>query len=129
MLARLIVCLLLTSAMGAQGQAVNWHLVQGDPGNAAVDTVLVDPVPAERDGAMRTLYVRVSRATPRTSWDGVPHRSYDSTVLFDCGRNTARYLVIAPPSSGGTLMADRVHRNEYHRPIRVRIGAFAAAVL
>src|SRR5436190_9329518 len=81
--------------MGAQGQAVNWHLVQGDPGNAAVDTVLVDPVPAERDGAMRTLYVRVSRATPRTSWDGVPHRSYDSTVLFDCGRNTARYLVIA----------------------------------
>jgi hypothetical protein len=36
------------------------------------------------------LKVRVSRSADRTSWDGVPYRSYESTVLFDCVNRTAR---------------------------------------
>src|SRR3954471_15837778 len=96
MLPRLIVCVLLVPALQAQGEVINWHLVHGDPADVAVNTILVDPVPAERsEASMRTLYVRVSRAVARTSWEGVPYRSFESTVLFDCRRNTARYLAIA----------------------------------
>jgi hypothetical protein len=36
--------------------------------------------------------IRVSRSKPRTSWDGVPYRSYISTVQFDCANKSARYL-------------------------------------
>ncbi len=38
--------------------------------------------------------VRVSRATPRTSSDGVPYQSYESQVVFDCFNHVARYSTL-----------------------------------
>lgn len=77
----------------AFSQAV-WLTITGAPENPSLNTVQVDPVPLERGEDQRTMRVRVSRATQRMSWDGVPYRSYESNVLFDCRDNTARYLTI-----------------------------------
>jgi len=68
-----------------------WLTVTGDPSNPAVNTIQVDPTPLEAHGNVRAMLVRVSRSQTRTSWDGVPYRSYESRVLFDCQQMTARY--------------------------------------
>lgn len=70
----------------------NWFNVMGDPQDPAVNTVEVDPTPVAVNGELKTMKIRVSRSAQRTSWDGVPYRSYTSTVLFDCASKTARYL-------------------------------------
>ena len=77
----------------AQAQTV-WFTVVGEPANPAVNTVQVDPTPVDSTDTTRTMRVRVNRSEVRTSWDGVPYRSYESDVLFDCRANTARYLAI-----------------------------------
>lgn len=69
-----------------------WFTVLGDPQEPAVNTIEVDPVPIFVQGEVRTMKIRVSRSTPRTSWDGVNYRSYTSTVSFDCANKSARYL-------------------------------------
>jgi len=101
MLKTTMLATLLTGA-GAMAQAQSpaqpvtssplWFTVMGDPDNAGLNTVQVDPI--DHDGDPRTMRVRVSRSAPRTSWDGVPYRSYTSTVSFDCEKSTARYLRI-----------------------------------
>lgn len=68
-----------------------WFGVMGDAQDPAVNTIEVDPVPLSVKGEVRTMRIRVSRSTPRTSWDGVPYRSYISTVQFDCANKIARY--------------------------------------
>ena len=85
--------LLLLAAPAAFSQGA-WFTVLGDPANPAINTIQVDPAPVEVSGNTRKLRVRVNRSADRTSWDGVPYRSYDSTVLFDCVGNTARYVQI-----------------------------------
>jgi len=69
-----------------------WLTVAGNAEDPAANTIQVDPAPVEVKEGMRIMRVRVSRSTQRTSWDGVPYRSYESTVLFDCTQNNARYL-------------------------------------
>jgi hypothetical protein len=71
-----------------------WLTILGDPTSANVDTIQVDPIPVSVSGDYRTMRVRVNRATKRTNWDGIPYRSYESTVVFDCASNTARYIEI-----------------------------------
>jgi hypothetical protein len=71
-----------------------WLSIVGDPMDAAVDTVQVDPVTFNRAGALRTVRVRVNRATERKSWDGEVYRSYNAEVQIDCGARTGRYLSI-----------------------------------
>jgi len=83
----------LLSWTAVQAQTV-WFTVAGDPANAALNTVQVDPVPVDVKDGVRTMRVRVSRSLPRTSWDGVPYRSYESLVVFDCAKDSARYLSI-----------------------------------
>lgn len=86
----LIYCgLLCCSLLHAE---TSWFTVTGDPANPAVSTVEVDPTPVSVQEERRSMRIRVSRSTQRTSWDGVPYRSYVSTVLFDCTSNTARYV-------------------------------------
>ena len=68
-----------------------WFNIVGDPEDAAVNTVEVDPTPVSVNGSTRVLRVRVSRSAERVTWDGVPYRSYVSEVVFDCAGNTARY--------------------------------------
>ncbi|MES2999460.1 MAG: surface-adhesin E family protein [Pseudomonadota bacterium] len=69
----------------------SWLTITGDVGNSSVNTIQVNPAPVEARGQFKTLQVRVSRSVQRTSWDGVPYRSYESTVVFDCSQRTARY--------------------------------------
>jgi hypothetical protein len=82
---------LLGSASMLHAQAA-WFTVLGDPQEPAVNTIEVDPVPVSVQGEVRTMKIRVSRSTQRTSWDGVHYRSYASTVLFDCANKSARYV-------------------------------------
>ena len=71
-----------------------WFTVMGDPKDPGVNTIEVDPVPVAVQGELRTMKIRVSRSLARTSWDGVPYRSYTSTVQFDCAHKNARYLAL-----------------------------------
>jgi hypothetical protein len=71
-----------------------WLTVLGDPLDIAVDTVEVDPRPVAVNAHLRTMRVRVNRAAPRASREGVPYRSFDSQVVFDCANMTARYAAI-----------------------------------
>ena len=86
--------LFLIGACGlAQAQSA-WFNVLGDPLDASVNTVEVDPTPVSISGETRIMRVRVSRSADRVNWDGVPYRSFVSEVLFDCTQNTARYMSI-----------------------------------
>jgi hypothetical protein len=86
----LLVLFALPAAWGGDA----WLTIVGDPTNAVVDTIQVDPIPVSVSGDLRTMRVRVNRVSERNNWDGIPYRSYESSVLFDCGSNTARYLEI-----------------------------------
>ena len=88
-----VACGLLLGASLAFGQA-SWFTVTGDPANPAVNTIEVDPSPLSVTVEAQTMRVRVSRDKLRKSWEGVPYRSYESDVVFDCGNKTARYATI-----------------------------------
>ena len=97
--------LLMLSLCAAAAQA-EWLTIMGDPANAQVNTVQVDPVPVAVSGEERTLRVRVNRSAPRVNRDGIAYRSFDATVLFDCAVNTARYVDISfysQPAWSGTV--------------------------
>lgn len=89
-----IVALLCISACSWVQAKPAWLTVLGDPADLAVDTIEVDPVPVSPPGQPRIMNVRVSRSEPRISWDGVPYRSYESKVLFECDNHKARYVSI-----------------------------------
>ncbi|SEB24197.1 surface-adhesin E family protein [Variovorax sp. YR216] len=68
-----------------------WFTVTGNPADASMDTVQVDPVATHVEGQFRTMNVRVSRARQRFNWENVPYRSYESKVVFDCRARKAGY--------------------------------------
>jgi hypothetical protein len=68
-----------------------WFTVAGSGTDPGADTVQVDPVAVGTDSGWRTMKVRVSRSTPRKNWEGVPYRSYESLVAFDCRAGRAQY--------------------------------------
>lgn len=132
--------LLLVLAWPAVHAQTPWLTVMGDPTNAGVDTIEVDPIPVSVEGDHRTMRVRVSRSSQRTNWDGIPYRSYESTVLFDCVSNTARYLEIKfymqpswkgephkaasyPGSMPRWMLFGEVDPNPYQRIIHAACGA------
>jgi hypothetical protein len=82
---------LVATQVEAQTQ---WFTVTGDPRNAAVDTVEVDPVAIETDGSIKTMNVRVNRSAKRLNWESVPYRSYESKVVFNCRARKADYLFV-----------------------------------
>ena len=82
------------AAASAQGQA-QWFTIEGDVKHPAADVIEVDVRSLSRDGDHRSMALRVSRATRRSSWDGVPYRSYTAEVVFDCAEKTARYKSLA----------------------------------
>ncbi|MGJ7509299.1 surface-adhesin E family protein [Variovorax sp. GT1P44] len=85
--------LVLLGLIACQAQAqTNWFTVTGNPRDASVDTVEVDPVAIRTNGTLKTMNVRVSRARQRTNWEKVPYRSYESRVVFDCRARKAEYL-------------------------------------
>lgn len=69
----------------------SWFTVVGNPDDPAVDTVQVNPVAIRIVGERKTMNVRVSRSQDRANWEGVPYRSYDARVVFDCRLKKAEY--------------------------------------
>ena len=88
------IILWLASSVSAFAQTP-WFTISGDPATAQANTIQVDPASIEGGEAVRTMKLRVNRATQRTSWDGVPYRSYVSEVHVDCRARTARYAFIS----------------------------------
>ncbi len=88
-----VTALFVSGCIGAAAHAQGeWFTVTGDPADASVDTVQVDPVAVAVDGTSKTMNVRVNRATARINWDAVPYRSYDARVVFDCQTRQANYV-------------------------------------
>ena len=87
-----VLALLTASVAGAENR---WFTMEGDSKNAALDTVEVDTLSLSRDAENRSMNLRVSRSTQRTSWEGVPYRSYTAQVVFNCAQQTARYKWLA----------------------------------
>lgn len=111
------------SLWGAPAAPTTWFTVMGDPADPAVNTIEVDPTPIAANGDMRAMQVRVSRALQRTSWDGVPYRSYVSTVLFDCADKSAKYVTLAfyvQPLWKGEPHKTVTYPNEVVRPMEFR---------
>jgi hypothetical protein len=75
-----------------------WFTVVGDPLDKAADTVQVDPdrvAPAENangNATSKAMNLRVNRSAPRFNWEGIPYRSYESRVVFDCQSRRASYV-------------------------------------
>ena len=137
MLKRLILLLLALPAAYAQ---TPWLTIMGDPGDPSVNTIQVDPVPLSVSDGQRTMRIRVSRSAERVNWDGIPYRSYESTVLFDCLSNTGRYLEIRfymqpgwmgeihkavtyPSTMPRWMLFREVEPNPYQRIINAACGA------
>jgi len=107
----------------AQPAQANWFNVLGDPKDAAVNTIEVDPIPVAVNGDLRTMKIRVSRSVQRTSWDGVPYRSYTSTVLFDCASKKAQYLSLdfyMEPAWKGASHKTSTYTADVKRPMEFR---------
>ena len=68
-----------------------WFTVAGNPDDPAADTVQVDPVAVMLAGERRTMNLRVSRSQDRANWEGVPYRSYEARVAFECRAKKAEY--------------------------------------
>lgn len=105
--------LCLMGASWAHAQAT-WFTVIGDDRDGALDTIQVDPE-SMTSGDIRTLRVRVNRAAMRTSWDGIPYRSYRSLVRFDCVNRSARYISI-------TYFMSPLWAGESHRTVDYTTG-------
>lgn len=89
----------VTVASLAHAQApvqIQWFTVAGNPGDAASNTVQVDPVAIGVEGdsrpASKRMNVRVNRSAERVNWDNIPYRSYESQVVFDCQARRAAYV-------------------------------------
>jgi len=88
-----LMLLLLLGSVGAPAFAqTRWFTVTGNLQDPAVNTVQVDPVAVATTADRRIMNVRVSRSADRVNWDGVPYRSYESQVAFDCRAGKAEYL-------------------------------------
>ena len=80
------------AAVGAAGE---WLTVVGDmsqPSNVSKDAVQVNPGSVSDASGLRTMQLRANHAENRVSWDGVPYRSFNAVVEFDCENKTARYV-------------------------------------
>jgi hypothetical protein len=89
---KLLVALGLVACQ-SQAQTV-WFTVMGNPDDASLNTIQVDPKPEDAAEGLKAMRIRVSRSTARNSWEGTPYRSYEARVMFDCPRKSAKYLSI-----------------------------------
>ena len=91
---RSLPCLLVVwawVALGSAHAAPTWLTFIGDPTQPAVDTVEVDASSAVTFGKARLVGIRVNRAKDRMALDKQPFRSYESLVVIDCDKRTARH--------------------------------------
>lgn len=86
-----------------------WFTVIGNPADPVADTVQVDPLAARSHSDVRLMGVRVSRASQRRNWEGLPYRSYMAEVAFDCRAGRAEYRRVsfhAQPLWQGPVLKD-----------------------
>ena len=72
--------------------AAEWFTIVGDPQDAAVDTVEVDPTSIMGVGDLKLVKMRANRSATRQNPRGVKFRSFESIAEFDCARRSARYV-------------------------------------
>lgn len=86
--------LLIAAALSAAAAptAESWLTIVGEPGAPGSHYIQVNPAQIDIRGDMRTIPVRINRATTWTTEDGIQFRSVEAEVLIDCDRQTARYL-------------------------------------
>ena len=89
---KIIVLLLSCVCLSARAQSEWLTVSAADSSNIDTDIVEVDADSVAGKSGLRSMDIRVSRAKLRTSWDGVPYRSYTATVLIDCIAKTGRYV-------------------------------------
>lgn len=100
-----------------------WFTVIGDPAEATADTVEVDPHPIAVKGDLRSMRIRVNRMSERKNWDGVPFRSYQASVEFDCVKNTAQFQQVKyfmQPNWAGDSHKSVTFSDANARPMRFR---------
>lgn len=101
----------------------DWLTVIGDHTDATADTVEVKPKPLSASGDHRVMLVRVSRAQQRINWDGIPFRSYVSTVDFDCAKMDAQFQQVSyymQPGWSGEVHKIIQYGKSNPRPMRFR---------
>ncbi|APW38386.1 hypothetical protein RD110_15275 [Rhodoferax koreense] len=79
--------------LAGQGTAFadSWFSITGDPLDPAVETVQVAPDTVVVFGDMRVMKIRTNRAAVRKGFDGLPFRSYESSVQIDCTTREANF--------------------------------------
>lgn len=100
-----------------------WFTLAGDPSNNAADYIQVDPQSVVAEGELRTLQVRVSRAGPRTSTDGITFRSFQGIAEVNCEKKTARYTTatfFSAPHFAGPPLTTLTYPRDQVRPVAFR---------
>ena len=92
MLFSIVACNVQAQPQVPPSAPTQWFTITGNPIDASLDTVQVDPVATQVKGQFKTMNVRVSRARQRFNWENVPYRSYVSKVVFDCRARKADYV-------------------------------------
>jgi hypothetical protein len=112
-----------SSVACAQGDWLTLAGEVGEPFNTQQNVVQVDPQTISESSGWRTMQIRVNRSEMRTSWDGVPYRSFTAAVEFDCTKRSARYLSLVyfmEPAWRGTSHETSVYTRERYRPVAFR---------
>ena len=84
-------CALAMTSLSSRA-ASNWLTLVGDPADPAADYIEFDPASLARENGVPVIAIRVSRASPRTSQEGIVFRSFESAVAVDCKQASARFL-------------------------------------
>lgn len=71
--------------------AETWFSIAGNPLDSAIDTVQAAPDTVVVFGNLRVMKIRTNRAAVRQGYDGLPFRSYLSTVQIDCESRDTRF--------------------------------------
>ena len=70
----------------------NWLILVGDPADPVAHHIEFDPASLARVNGTPAIAIWASRASPRTSKEGIVFRSFESAVAVDCKQASARFL-------------------------------------
>ena len=114
-----VVCLVWSCSAGAYS---NWLTLVGDPLDATIGIIEVDPTTKKVAGERSSILIRVSRPQERISTDGVPFRSYQASVEFDCTQRSARFLSVDFYEQ--PMWLGKPHKSLVYGPTQIRPLAF-----
>lgn len=89
---KLFACCFFGAGLSAAHASSSWLTLVGDPLDPTADYIQFEPSGLARDKGVPTLPVRVSRALPRTSQEGIVFRSFEAVIAVHCKKGTARFL-------------------------------------